>query len=150
MFKDMRIKKNHSSTEKASLNTSPSSTSVHLQNNINFFNSSIKRKSIDSDASIESLRESLPVIKGTVTHEWGTSSSKKKNNTIIKLNNTDGTPLTSPLKMTSVNSNENMDIETLFDDKHVTIPDYKFNTSTHDKSEIEQKENITELQNFIK
>ena len=135
----MRIKKNHSSTEKASLNTSPSSTSVHLQNNINFFNSSIKRKSIDSDASIESLRESLPVIKGTVTHEWGTSSSKKKNNTIIKLNNTDGTPLTSPLKMTSVNSNENMDIETLFDDKHVTIPDYKFNTSTHDKSEIEQK-----------
>ncbi|CAI8506198.1 unnamed protein product [Hanseniaspora opuntiae] len=70
MFKDMRIKKNHSSTEKASLNTSPSSTS------------------------------------------WGTSSSKKKNNTIIKLNNTDGTPLTSPLKMTSVNSNENMDIET--------------------------------------
>ncbi|CAI8505782.1 unnamed protein product [Hanseniaspora opuntiae] len=139
MFKDMRIKKNHSSTEKASLNTSPSSTSVHLQNNINFFNSSIKRKSIDSEASIESLRESLPVIKGTVTHEWGTSSSKKKNNTIIKLNNTDGTPLTSPLKMTSVNSNENMDIETLFDDKHVTIPDYKFNTSTHDKSEIEQK-----------
>lgn len=135
----MRIKKNHSSTEKASLNTSPSSTSVHLQNNINFFNSSSKRKSIDSDASIESLRESLPVIKGTVTHEWGTSSSKKKNNTIIKLNNTDGTPLTSPLKMTSVNSNENMDIETLFDDKHVTIPDYKFNTSTHDKSEIEQK-----------
>lgn len=135
----MRIKKNHSSAEKASLNTSPSSTSLHLQNNINFFNSSNKRKSIDSDASIESLRESLPVIKGTVTHEWGTSSSKKKNNMIIKLNNTDGTPLTSPLKMTSVSSNENMDIETLFDDKHVSIPDYKFNTNAHGKSEIDEK-----------
>lgn len=139
MFKDIRIKKNHSSTEKALLNTSPSSTNVHSQNNINFFNSSNKRKSIDSDTSIESLRESLPVIKGTVTHEWGTGSSKKKNSTIIKLNNTDGTPLTSPLKMTSVNSNENMDIETLFEDKHVTIPDYKFSHNTHDKSEIDQK-----------
>ena len=123
MFKDIRIKKNHSSADKAVLNISPSTTSVQSQNNMNFFNNPTKRKSVDSDTSFESLRDHLPIIKGTVTHEWGTSSSKKKNNTIIKLNNTDGTPLASPIKMSSGNSNENLDIETIFDERKPMIPD---------------------------
>ncbi|KAF0277251.1 hypothetical protein FOG50_01880 [Hanseniaspora uvarum] len=145
MFKDIRIKKNQSSADKAVLNTSLSATSVQSQNNLNFFNNSTKRKSIDSEASFESLRDNLQIIKGTVTHEWGPSSSKKKNHTIIKLNNTDGTPLASPIKMSSVNSNENLDLDTLFEDKKPVIQDYKSTSgsfksiNSHDKFEIEQK-----------
>ena len=128
MFKDIRLKKSHNNsngninTINVKNNLESTSNKQNLQPSINLgttipasFNphTSINgRKSVDSDTSIDSLLNGIPMIKGTLTHEWGNSSAKKKTSDIIKLNNEDGTPLTSPIQLTKTESPP----ETLYED----------------------------------
>ncbi|OBA27559.1 hypothetical protein HANVADRAFT_1764 [Hanseniaspora valbyensis NRRL Y-1626] len=128
MFKDIRLKKSHNNsngninTINVKNNVESTSNKQNLQQSVNIgttlpvsFNphASINgRKSVDSDTSIDSLLNGIPMIKGTLTHEWGNSSAKKKTSDIIKLNNEDGTPLTSPIQLTKTESPP----ETLYED----------------------------------
>ena len=128
MFKDIRLKKSHNNsngninTINVKNNVESTANKQNLQPSVNLgttlpvsFNphASINgRKSVDSDTSIDSLLNGIPMIKGTLTHEWGNSSAKKKTSDIIKLNNEDGTPLTSPIQLTKTESPP----ETLYED----------------------------------
>ncbi len=57
--------------------------------------------------------------------------------------------------MSSVNSDENLDLDTLFEDKKPVIQDYKSTSgsfksiNSHDKFKNEQKKNTTELQRIL-
>lgn len=110
MFKDIRLKKttNNSSAHNGGGNVKPSSgtsPTKHILTPLASTSSTPNarndsRKSMDSESSSDLYSDVLPTIKGTVTHEWGRSSAKK-NASIIKLNNKDGTPLASPIKLSA-------------------------------------------------
>ncbi|XBW35541.1 hypothetical protein QEN19_001116 [Hanseniaspora menglaensis] len=118
MFKDIRLKKHQNtgngyhSPGKVLLTPSPPKNNNQMLSNMSpanliTNNNSIGRKSVDSDTSLDSMMNGVPTIKGTLTHEWGSSSTKQKNKNIIKLNNEDGTPLTSPIKLSTTQSPSN-------------------------------------------
>lgn len=110
MFKDIRLKKSTNSSTgnnggtngKASSVISPTKTIITplAATSLTPTARNDSRKSMDSESSTDLYSDVLPTIKGTVTHEWGRSSAKK-NASIIKLNNEDGTPLASPIKLSA-------------------------------------------------